>query len=204
MRDMQEESSAADLGRELNLPISFDDVAKEVRSKTGSAIPYDRIDRCYIVPSAFNTRRLWAKYEASARRVTLYLPIARDIGAANEIEQNESRQRESATPARTAINAETVFRALGDTTRYAIASILARTPTSSAELARSLKVSKPTITHHVHALRSAGLITETPGRGSTQLSLSRETVAALSVAAVEQLFSAKGDLTLGTTRRRRS
>src|SRR5438093_13757029 len=93
-----------------------------------------------------------------------------------------------------AIRAESVFRALGDTTRYAIASILARTPTTSAELARSLNVSKPTITHHVHALRSAGLITETPSRGSTKLSLSRDTVAALSGAAVEQLFSAKGDL----------
>ena len=107
------------------------------------------------------------------------------------------------TTARAKINAESVFRALGDTTRYAIASILARTPTTSAELARSLKVSKPTITHHVHALRSAGLITETPSRGSTKLSLSRDTVAALSGAAVDQLFSSTADLTLGTTRKRR-
>ena len=102
------------------------------------------------------------------------------------------------------IDAESVFRALGDTTRYAIASILARTPTTSAELARSLKVSKPTITHHVQAMRSAGLIRETPSGGSTKLSLSRDTVAALSGAAVEQLFSARGELTLGTTRRRKN
>lgn len=204
MRDLQEESSTADLGRELNLPISFDDGAREIRPKTGSAIAYDRIDRCYIVPSAFNTRRLWAKYETSSRRVTLYLPITREIGGANEIVLEEGRRREKAAGPRAAINAESVFRALGDTTRYAIASILARTPTTSAELARSLNVSKPTITHHVHALRSAGLIMETPSRGSTKLSLSRDTVAALSGAAVEQLFSGKGDLTLGTTRRRRS
>ena len=84
-----------------------------------------------------------------------------------------------------------------------IASILARTPTTSAELSRSLKVSKPTITHHVHALRSAGLITETPSGGSTKLTLSRETVAALSDVAVEQLFSSTGDLALDTTRKRR-
>jgi DNA-binding transcriptional ArsR family regulator len=202
MRDLAEEDSPAELARELNLPVTFDDGAREVRPKTGSAIAYDRIDRCFIVPSAFNTRRWWAKYESNSRRVTLYLPITSDIDAANKI--GELTERVVTTAARGKINAESVFRALGDTTRYAIASILARTPTTSAELARSLKVSKPTITHHVHALRSAGLITETPSRGSTKLSLSRDTVAALSSAAVEQLFSSSGDLTLGTTRRRRS
>jgi DNA-binding transcriptional ArsR family regulator len=115
-----------------------------------------------------------------------------------------AKHRPVTTVARPAINAESVFRALGDTTRYAIASILARAPTSSADLARSLKVSKPTITHHVHALRSAGLIRETPSGGSTKLSLSRDTVAALSGAAVDQLFSSTGDLALGTTRKRRT
>lgn len=204
MRDLQEETSPSELGRELNLPVIFDDGGKEVRPRSGSPISYERIDRCYVVPSAFNMKRLWAKYETSARRVTLYFPITRDIDAANEIAEDTRADREIAPSSRMAINAETVFRALGDTTRYAIASILARTPTTSAELARSLNVSKPTITHHVHALRSAGLITETPSRGSTKLSLSRDTVAALSGAAVEQLFSSKGDLTLGTTRKRRS
>jgi predicted transcriptional regulator len=112
--------------------------------------------------------------------------------------------RASAADSRSPINAESVFRALGDTTRYAIASILARNPTTSADLARSLKVSKPTITHHVQALRAAGLISNTTGGGSTKLTLSRETVAAVSEAAVEQLFSSTGDLSLVTTRKRRS
>jgi DNA-binding transcriptional ArsR family regulator len=101
------------------------------------------------------------------------------------------------------VNAESVFRALGDTTRYAIASVLARTPTTSAELARSLNVSKPTITHHVQTLRQAGLIDEQPGGGANRLSLNRETVAGLSNVAVEQLFSSTGELTLVTTRKRR-
>ena len=202
MRDLEEEDSPAELARELNLPVTFDDGAKEIRPKTGSAIASDRIDRCFIVPSAFNTRRWWAKYETNSRRVTLYLPSTSEIEAANEIGDEKAESASTVTP-RVRINAESVFRALGDTTRYAIASILARTPTTSAELARSLKVSKPTITHHVHALRSAGLITETPSRGSTRLSLSRDTVAALSGAAVEQLFSSTADLTLGTTRKRR-
>jgi hypothetical protein len=47
------------------------------------------------------------------------------------------------------------------------------------------------------------LISETVSGGSTRLTLSRETVAALSGAAVEQLFSSTGDLALETTRKRR-
>jgi DNA-binding transcriptional ArsR family regulator len=203
MRDLREERSAGSFGRELNLPVAFDDEAREIRPKTGSPIGYDRVDRCYVIPSAFNGRRWWAKYETNAQRVTLYLPITTDPQAPNQVVEEERNSRDVPGKKAQAINAESVFRALGDTTRYAIASILARTPTTSAELSRSLKVSKPTITHHVHALRSAGLIRETPSGGSTKLTLSRETVAALSGAAVEQLFSSTGDLALDTTRKRR-
>jgi DNA-binding transcriptional ArsR family regulator len=182
----------------------LDDGAGEVRPKSGSPVAYERIDRCYVIPSAFNTRRWWTKYGAASQRLTLYLPIATDINAANRIAPTDRPRAEKEPARRTQINAESVFRALGDTTRYAIASILARTPTTSAELARSLRVSKPTITHHVQALRSAGLIKETPSGGSTRLSLSRDTVAALSGAAVDQLFSSTGTLPLDTTRKRRS
>lgn len=203
LRDLQEDESPAELGRELNLPVTLDDGAGQLRPKTGTPLAYDRIDRCYIIPSAFNTRRWWTKYGTDSR-VTLYLPITTDINAANRIDGRARASTAKAAAGHPKINAESVFRALGDTTRYAIASILARTPTTSAELARSLKVSKPTITHHVHALRSAGLIKETPSGGSTKLSLSRDTVAALSGAAVDQLFSSTGALSLDTTRKRRS
>ena len=210
MRDIREERSVGDFGRELNLPVAFDDEAREIRPKSGSPISYDLVDRCYVIPSAFNARRWWTKYESSSQRFTLYLPITTEPRAPNTIVEEDrnvgdlpTKRHPARTAAHSAINAESVFRALGDTTRYAIASILARAPTTSADLARSLKVSKPTITHHVHALRSAGLIRETPSGGSTKLSLSRDTVAALSGAAVEQLFSSTGDLALGTTRKRR-
>jgi ArsR family transcriptional regulator len=204
MRELRDEHSPGDLGRELNLPVVFDDEARQIRPKSGPAIAYDRVDRCYVIPSAFNARRWWAKYETNAQRITLYLPVTADALAPNTVVEEKRSVPEIATTRRREINAESVFRALGDTTRYAIASILARTPTTSADLARSLKVSKPTITHHVHALRSAGLIAETPSGGSTKLTLSRETVAALSDAAVEQLFSSTGDLPLETTRKRRN
>src|SRR5688500_20346269 len=113
----------------------------------------------------------------------------------------EAARAERASRSHPNINAEAVFRALGDTTRYAIASILARNPTSSAELSRILKVSKPTITHHVHALRAAGLISEEPGGGSSRLSLNRATVEALSNAAGRHRFRSTGGLLLSTTRR---
>jgi DNA-binding transcriptional ArsR family regulator len=202
MRDLRDERSTGELGRELNLPVVFDDKAREIRPKSGASIAYDRVDRCYLIPSGFNTRRWWAKYETNSQRVTLYLPITSDASLANTVLEEISQDRDRPRPSHS-INAESVFRALGDTTRYAIASILARTPTSSADLARSLNVSKPTITHHVQALRSAGLISETPSHGSTKLSLSRDTVEALSGAAVEQLFSSSGELALVTTRKRR-
>ncbi len=203
MKDQHENSSLAELTRELSLPVAVDEEAGELQAKTGPAIKYARVDRLYIIPSGFNTRRWWAKYETRPERISLYFPITRPAASPNRIVEDEWLAQESPRRSPHAVNPESVFRALGDTTRYAIASVLARTPTTSAELARSLKVSKPTITHHVQALRAAGLIEEEPSGGSTRLSLKRETVAALSNVAVDQLFSSTGDLALDTTRKRR-
>ena len=193
---------------ELNLPVTVDERAGEMKPRSGSAIKFARVDCCYIIPSAFNTRRWWAKYESKAGRMSIYFPVLSSAVSANALAGDDWQQdvppRITAAPDRAAkINAEIVFRALGDTTRYAIASILARAPTTSADLARALKVSKPTITHHVQALRSAGLIIESAEGGSTKLTLDRNTIAAVSSAALEQLFAQTGDLTLLTTRKRR-
>ena len=203
LTDLYENESLTELTRELNLPVAFDEDAGELRPKAGTTVKFDRVDRIYLIPSAFNTRRWWAKYETRPDRFSLYFPIAREAASPNRITDQERETRKPSRQPQRAVNAESVFRALGDTTRYAIASVLARTPTTSAELARSLKVSKPTITHHVQALRAAGLIEEESAGGSTRLSLKRETVAALSNAAVEHFFSSTGDLALVTTRKRR-
>jgi len=203
LKDLHENGSVADLITELNLPAAVAEDAQELRSKAGSAVAFNSIDRFYVLPSAFNTRRWWAKYETRARRFSLYFPVAREAASPNRIVEEE-RPAKVARPSRQTVNAESVFRALGDTTRYAIASVLARTPTTSAELARSLKVSKPTITHHVQALRAAGLIEEMSDGGSTKLSLNRDTVANLSTAAVEHFFASTGVVALVTTRKRRA
>ncbi len=203
VRDLQDEGqSLEELSRDVALPVTFDASAREIRPKSGPPISYDKVDRCFVIPSGFNTRRWWAKYETTTGRFNIYFPVTRDSIDPNRLAR-EVRAPSARRP-QSAINAETVFRALGDTTRYAIASILARTPTTSSDLARSLKVSKPTITHHVQALRAAGLIADTPADGSTKLSLNRETISGVSEAAVEQLFSSTGSLSLDTTRKRRN
>jgi DNA-binding transcriptional ArsR family regulator len=203
VRDLRDEGlSIEELSRDLALPVSFDANAREIRPKNGPPIAYDKVDRCFVIPSGFNTRRWWAKYETTAGRFSIYFPATRDSIDPNRLAREVRAPRVDLS--RPAINAETVFRALGDTTRYAIASILARTPTTSSDLARSLKVSKPTITHHVQALRAAGLIADMPADGSTKLALNRETIGGVSEAALEQLFSSTGSLSLDTTRKRRN
>jgi DNA-binding transcriptional ArsR family regulator len=64
-----------------------------------------------------------------------------------------------------------IFKALGDTTRFAIARLLAKRPTTSAELADQLALSRPTISHHVVVLREAGLLREESAAGSIVLHL---------------------------------
>ena len=90
------------------------------------------------------------------------------------------------------INGALVFKALGDTTRYAIATTLARTPMTSVELARLFKVSKPTISHHVQLLRSANLVREQQTETGTVLSINRTTLERASSAAAAEMFSDEG------------
>jgi len=204
IKSLVDRGSIAAVAAELRLPVVVDEDTGALRTKSGALAEARKIVRCYVIPSAFNTRRWWAKYESGANRVTLYFPVWAGAEAANALstDPEAAARAERSSRSHPNVNAEAVFRALGDTTRYAIASILARNPTSSAELSRILKVSKPTITHHVYALRGAGLITEEPGGGSSRLSLNRDTIEALSNAAVRDLFSSTGELQLLTTRHR--
>jgi DNA-binding transcriptional ArsR family regulator len=96
---------------------------------------------------------------------------------------------------------ETVFRALGDATRYAIARLIAREPLTGAALARRLGVSGPTLTHHLKELRRARLVIEERRGNSILLSLDRGTIATLSTAALENLFAAAAAIALRRSRR---
>lgn len=53
-----------------------------------------------------------------------------------------------------------VFKALGDETRREILRLLARGDMTAGEIARSFTLSRPTISHHLHILKEAGLVLE--------------------------------------------
>ena len=206
MRTTSVSTFSSSLAERLSLPIRVDENAGVVRAVRGTyAIPIGRVGRIVLLPSAFNTNRWWTKRDDGQTPVDFYFPLSDGT-----ITPNDALRQTNATPVERArsgggraevahVRPEMVFRALGDTTRYAIATILARTPSTPTQLAKQLRVSKPTITHHVHALRDAGLIVE--GTDGGKLGLDRSKLEALSGAAVSALFSGEGKLKLARTRK---
>ena len=152
------------------------------------------IEAVHIIPSAFNVARLWAAYRDSHECTTYFVPVLEQnflIGTLHRAREAGVAARGTERPSRK-IDAALVFKALGDTTRYAIATTIARTPMTSVELARLFKVSKPTITHHVQLLRSADLIQEKQTENGTVLSLNRNVLEKASSAAAQDMFSEEG------------
>jgi DNA-binding transcriptional ArsR family regulator len=134
------------------------------------------------------------------------LPLA--AGDAVLIPFDPDRMPLRATPPRpvqqvhvSAPNPAPIFRALGDATRYTIAGMIAREPLTSAELARRLDIAKPTMAHHLRALRAAGLVIEETRGTRIVLTLDRTMVEALSDAAVAQLFGASNSPPILRSRR---
>ena len=143
----------------------------------------------HLMPSLFNVSRLWAAYHDSHERFTFYVPVLHP-----NLTVGDRRKRPGDRPARetTAIEPAIVFKALGDTTRYAIATTLARTPMTSVELAKLFKVSKPTISHHVALLRDAGLLNERQTENGSVLALNRRALERASSSAAAEMYSEDG------------
>ncbi len=163
----------ADFAHSSNLPIVI--APHEVRSARGTT----RVDRkavagIHVIPSAFNTSGLWAAYDDADGMTRFFIPLL---------------DTTLSPDTRMVINPALVFNALGDTTRYAIASTIARKPMTSVELARAFEVSKPTISHHVQQLRAAGLLEETLTESGTLLSLNRRVLERASGSAAREMFS---------------
>lgn len=176
---------AQEFARTAGLPVSIDD--EKVKSIRGTTI-VKRADiaAIHIVPSAFNTSNLWAAYRDEKGKTRFFFPIFDSTLSPDT---------------RIAIEPSLVFSALGDTTRYAIASMIARKPMTSVELARAFGVSKPTISHHVHLLRGAGLIEETHTEDGTLLALNRRLLERASGAAAREMFSDTAEGTVKRTRK---
>ena len=178
-------SGVSEFARNARLPVSIDD--EKVKSIRGTTmVTRADVAGIHVVPSAFNTSDLWAAYRDGKGKTRFFFPIFDSMLSPDT---------------RIAIEPSLVFSALGDTTRYAIASTIARKPMTSVELARAFGVSKPTISHHVHLLRAAGLIEETHTEDGTLLALNRRVLERASGAAAREMFSDAVNQTVKRTRR---
>jgi DNA-binding transcriptional ArsR family regulator len=177
----------SEFAHDVALPVALDDEKKVVASLRGRALyPYRSISEIHVIPSAFNDALLWAAYADDAGSVRLYFPVFRPGLLRGGV---------------TSVDAAAAFRALGDTTRYAIASVLAHEPQTSVELAKAFGVSKATISHHVQLMRAAGLLEETATDNGIVLALDRQAVEGISGAVVQELFGAGNDPVIRRSRR---
>lgn len=162
------------------LRVEADDRARCLRAiKGGYRLSYARIREAYVAPSAFNHQRFWTAFDTPEGTV-VFLPY---FDPAVAPAAGDPRPAGAPTP----VDAPLVCKALGDPTRFAIATLIAREPATSADLAARLGLSRPTISHHIVLLREAGLLREEAAGGSIQLHLRREAIAALSDALLERL-----------------
>ncbi len=183
------------IGRRLNLNIEFDLAKHQMRAlRGGYALPFGKLGEAIFLPSAFNELQFWTVLEHPSGKTDPLIPYL------------DPAIRLSLKPAASDVvqirDVALVFRALGDATRFAMASLIARRPMSSAELGRQLGLSKPTVAHHVHELRQAGLLLERSDGKAVILSLDRSAIDALSSATAAQFFEAKEAPSLTRSRRR--
>ena len=173
LRQLAARDGIAEFARVSGLPIVIGD--DEVRGVRGNArVARNDVEGIHVIPSAFNTAKLWAAYSDANKKTRFFVPV---LDATLQPDTMIS------------INPALVFGALGDTTRYAIATTIARKPMTSVDLARAFDVSKPTISHHVHLLRAAGLLEETHTESGTLLALNRRMLERSSGAAAREMFS---------------
>jgi len=183
------------IGRQLGLNIEFDLAKHQMRAlRGGYALPFGKLGEAIFLPSAFNELQFWTVLEHPSGKTDPLIPyldpairLSLKLGASDVVQIRD---------------VALVFRALGDATRFAMASLIARRPMSSAELGRQLDLSKPTVAHHVHELRQAGLLVERSDGKAVILSLDRSAIDALSAATAGQFFEAKEAPSLTRSRRR--
>jgi len=199
---MQESLSGRSLpvfAKETKLPVAFDNRTRAVTTMKGAHIfSYGEIKEIHLMPSAFNDARLWGAYKDRSGGMRLYFPVF-DSGL---LRRPSSRSvKLAAADKLSSIDPALVFRALGDTTRYAMACILAKSPRTSIELAKDFGVSKATISHHVSMLRSAGLLHETPTDKGIALTLDRRALEDLSSKSARAMFSSANTPVVRRSRR---
>jgi DNA-binding transcriptional ArsR family regulator len=193
--------SVAEFMRRALVRVEVDSSKQRLRAvRGGYELGFENVAAAFFTPSMFNDRRHWAAYEIDDRAV-VHFPVF-EPSIAPPLPSKPSKATKPAKHASTkhAKHASTkhaepeldpalVFRALGDATRFAVATLLAAAPRTAADLCRALDMSRPTMSHHIYALREAGLLEELRGVRGVVLALRRDVLERLSEAAVAKLFT---------------
>lgn len=137
--------------------IAVDPMGFVERTTSGvRVVPEQRIRRIVMAPSYFG--RPYNSLSKVADVQLVCYPIADgSLGSADRLTPPNSTVR--------------LYRALGDASRLRILKLLAERDRYLTEIANELDLSKPTILHHLAALRSAGLVTITDQGNMTYYSL---------------------------------
>jgi len=198
MEDASASKSLSVFGGAAKLPVIFDDGKQTVSSGRGALMfRYRDLREIHVIPSAFNDSRLWGAYTDSFGLLRLYFPVF--DGELLETASVRLRRPLNRGVARAADPA-LLFRALGDTTRYAMARVLARAPRTSVELAKDFAVSKATISHHVQLLRQAGLLREQVTDKGVALAIDRQALEELASEAAPAIFASDEPLVIRRSR----
>lgn len=194
MRQLFEECSTREFLRHTLLPVELHEKRGVLRAlRGGYELPLSAIDQCTFTPSVFNDSRFWTTYTDGGSHAPWFPYFDPNLGPSSD------RHEEGFLAP--APDVALIFRALGDATRFAMASLIGRQPLSAAELATALSISRPTVSHHLHVLRSADLVHETTHGGSTLISLNVDVLNRLSGLAVKQLLESRRPLNLKRSRR---
>lgn len=187
--------SLNEFAQRMLLRVGIDEAGHRIEAiRGGYVLPIEKIRICHFIPSAFNDRRYWSALEQADGSAIVYFPY---FDPSLTLDGTSTTSNRFSEPR---LDPALIFKALGDSTRFAIVSMLARKPTAAVELARRLSVSKPTISHHIHLLREAGLLDGRLEQGATLLSVRRSVLEQLSSLTTDQLYNAGRKLSLKTTR----
>lgn len=196
MERLFEDCSFREFLRHTLLPVELHEKRQVLRAlRGGYELPLVQIEHCTFTPSVFNENRFWTTYGRDGLQAPWFPYFEPDVRPPSD--------RDGGDHVAPAPDIALIFSALGDATRFAIASLTGRQPRSAAELASALSVSKPTISHHLHILRSAGLVHETEHGDSVLISLNRDILRRLSGLAVSRLLESREPLEIKRSRRTR-
>lgn len=152
----------------------------------GYQIALGDLRKIWLLPSVFNEERFWTVLGDGPGEQEAFIPFFVDWPG----------MAQGAVDA--PLDPALVFRALGDATRFAMATLLARAPLAPVELARALGISKASVSHHLDQMRHAGLLQEEAGQPPR---LRRQAIAALSKRALEELYGPEATTPMARSRK---